>query len=273
MKELDTLRQLVGDYLPSSDIDIINQAYELANVAHDGQQRKTGEPYITHPIATAIVLARFTLDAPTIAAALLHDVPEDTPITINEIKTRFGEEIASLVDGVTKLSQVRLKKTWQDDYGDDNQSSESFETFDRHVETLRKMFLAMSHDLRVILIKLADRLHNASTLEGLPKEKQQRIALETLQVYAPLANRLGIGQIKGKLEDLTFPYAMPEEAKRVKQMVKDEFAARQKYIEKVRRVILTELAGDGIRAEAHGRAKHIYSLYKKLKRNDLGIRN
>lgn len=264
------LLRIVSGYLSKHDVSLVAKAFDFAQKAHVGQLRRTGEPYIIHPLATALILAEYRLDATTIAAALLHDVCEDTPVTLQTIQQTFGPEIAVLVDGVTKLSRVRLKKNWQISYKGYHAShqSENFETFDRHVETLRKMFLAMSRDIRVVLIKLADRLHNMETLGALPPDKRRRIAQETLEVFAPLANRLGIGQLRGRLEDLAFPYAFPEEYTNLKTRLGTTIERRQKYIERVRRILLKRLAGIGIRAEAHARVKHIYSLWRKLQRHD-----
>lgn len=266
------LLEKTGRYLSADDLVKIRSAFDFAVQAHAGQFRKSGESYIVHPLATAETLADYRLDATALIAALLHDVPEDTAITLGQVRTTFGDEVANLVDGVTKLSQVRLKKTWLASYNEETHTEAtgniSFETFERHVETLRKMFLAMSKDIRVILIKLADRLHNMRTLDALPPEKQRRIAQETLQVYAPLANRLGIGQLKGELEDLAFPYAFPEEYRWVYQLAGAEIEKRRKHTERVRRVLLKRLIAQGIRADAHARVKHIYSLWRKLLRHD-----
>lgn len=269
----ENLFQALESYLDATQIADIRRALDFASAAHKNQKRKSGEAYIIHPIATTMILAEYHLDPTTLQAALLHDVPEDTTKTITDIEREFGKDVAALVDGVTKLSQVRLKKNWLAALLRKQQVSgnENFEGFDRHVETLRKMFLAMSRDIRVILIKLADRLHNMETLGSLPAEKQLRIAQETLQVYAPLANRLGIGQLKGRLEDLAFPYAFPEEYQWVKKEVSVELAKRSRSIEKVRRVLLKRLAAIGIRAEGHARAKHLYSLWKKLLRHDRNL--
>ncbi|MBU6415495.1 HD domain-containing protein, partial [Patescibacteria group bacterium] len=177
----------------NKDLALISEAYDFAARAHQKQKRKSGEPYIIHPLATAMQLAEMKLDSATVAAALLHDVCEDTTITKDEIKKKFGEEIAFIVDGVTKLDKIRYKGT------------------ERSAESLRKMFLAIAEDIRIVLLKLVDRVHNMETLQYLPPEKQKRIALETLEIYAPLAYRLGIGEISGKLEDLAFPYVYPKE--------------------------------------------------------------
>lgn len=265
-----TFLETVATYLPPADVSKLANTITYADEAHAGQRRQSGEEYLIHPIATAGILAFYHLDTATLQAALLHDVPEDTDRTGPDIQRHFGKEVARLVDGVTKLSQVRLKKSWLASLqaSSDENRSENFENFDRHVETLRKMFLAMSHDIRVVLIKLADRLHNMATLGSLTPDKRVRIAQETLQVYAPLANRLGIGQLKGQLEDLAFPHAYPEAYAWLSEKLTSELTRRERYIERVRRILLKRLAAIGIRAEGHARAKHIYSLWKKLERHD-----
>ncbi len=264
------LLELVASYLPKDDQAVILAAYTYAQTSHAGQQRISGEPYIIHPLATALTLAEYHLDRDAISAALLHDVPEDTGVTLREIKRQFGETVARLVDGVTKLAKVRLKQNWQASYrgSHTDHGRENFEAFERHVETLRKMFLAMSHDIRVVLIKLADRLNNMETLASLSPDKQRRIAQETLEVYAPLANRLGIGQLKGRLEDLAFPYAFPDDYTWLNHQIHLEIGQRQRSIERLRRILLKRLVAIGIRAEAHARTKHLYSLWKKLLRHD-----
>ncbi len=266
---LKLLRQ-TATYLPKTDTELIAKAFDVARNAHAGQVRDTGEAYLIHPLATAQILADYQLDTMTIAAALLHDVCEDTPMTLAQVRSAFGSEIASLVDGVTKLGKVRLKRGWQADYKGfhTNHHNENFEAFDQHVKTLRKMFLAMSRDIRVVLIKLADRLHNMETLAAVPASKQRRIAQETLEVFAPLANRLGIGQLRGRLEDLAFPYAFPQEYAELKSQLAGTLEKRQRSVERVRRVLLKRLAAIGIRGEGHARVKHIYSLWKKLERHD-----
>ncbi|MBI4175294.1 bifunctional (p)ppGpp synthetase/guanosine-3',5'-bis(diphosphate) 3'-pyrophosphohydrolase, partial [Candidatus Berkelbacteria bacterium] len=263
-----TLFETIGSYLAPAEIERVQKAYRWAEHAHAGQLRQSGEPYLIHPVATARLLADYHLDSATLAAALLHDVCEDTPFTLAEIRKNFGDEIAQLVDGVTKLSQVRLKKTWHEVYHGTHAAAlgENFESFDRHVETLRKMFIAMSQDIRVVLIKLADRLHNMETLDALAPEKQRRMAQETLEVYAPLADRLGIGSLKGRLRDLAFPYAFPDEYVWLTKLIAPLKNRKEASVERVRRVVLKRLAAQGVRGEAHGRAKHIYSLWKKLLR-------
>lgn len=255
---------MAEEYLSGRDLNLIKTAYEFAAQAHDGQLRNSGEPYIIHPLAVAHTLVSLHLDAPSIAAAFLHDVPDDTPRTIDDIKRQFGPEVAGLVSGVSKLGKVRIKKNWLRFLKKEQETN-----FDRHIENLRKMFMAMSQDIRVIIIKLADRLHNMQTLEFLPKEKQQRIAKETLEIYAPLANRLGMGEFKGQLEDLAFPYIYPEEYHQLLSQIKEEFAVRQRYIERVKKELAKELVKNKIEIlKIDGRVKHYYSLYQKLFRHD-----
>ena len=191
----------VRKYHPSDDISMIEKAYELARKAHEGQKRKSGEPYIIHPLDVAIILADLEMDQETIAAGLLHDVVEDTIYTKDEIEKEFGTDVANLVDGVTKLKKIKLSG----DYADKTQAQQEMQA-----ENLRKMFLAMVKDIRVILIKLADRLHNMRTLQYQPPEKQKRIAQETLDIYSPIASRLGISKIKVELDDLSLKYLKPD---------------------------------------------------------------
>jgi GTP pyrophosphokinase len=198
------------------------------------------------------------LDAATIEAALLHDTLEDTNVSYEKISSIFGSDVAQIVAGVSKTGKVQLKGRAY------KASSHESELQKRQIENLKKMFLVMSSDLRVVLIRLFDRLHNMQTLWALPKAKQRRIAKETMEIYAPLANRLGMGELKGQLEDLSFPYVYPKKFKVVKSRVGEKIDERQRYIEKVKKFINAELAKENIRAEIHGRAKHLYSLYKKL---------
>lgn len=225
----------------------IRHAYEFADKAHLGQLRKSGEPYINHPFATAYKLIDMNMDETTVIAGILHDVPEDTQITLEDVKKEFGEEVAHLVAGVTKLGQVKYRG------------------IERYMENLRRMFIAMAKDIRVIVIKFADRIHNLETLSSLPPNKQRRIAMESLEIYSPIANRLGMGEIKGNLEDLSFPYIYPEEYKWIQEKVIPFRRARQKILEAAIvdiKFILDDHQIDYI--SIHGRAKHIYSLYNKL---------
>jgi len=233
---------------------LITKAYHFADAAHKGQKRKSGAPYITHPLATALRLAQMHLDAQTIAAGLLHDVCEDTNIKIDQLKKEFDETIAFLVEGVTKLDKVHY-------HGNA-----------RSAESLRKMFLAIGEDIRIVLIKLVDRLHNMSTLEYLPPEKQQRIALETLDIYAPLSYRLGIGELKGQLEDLAFKYVYPNEYQWLNKSLSDRFEWRTQFIEQLKIKITKELTQENIGfLDIHARAKHLYSLYRKLMKYDMDL--
>jgi len=239
---------------PGADISVINDAYEFAAIAHAGQKRLSNDDYIQHALETAKRLAELKMDLPTIAAALLHDVPEDTNYTLNDIKKKFGKEIAQLVEGITKLGTLKYRG------------------LERYAENLRKMFLAMTEDIRTIIIKFADRLHNLETLEYLRPDKRKRIALETLEIYAPIAHRLGMGEIKGQLEDLSFPYAYPKEYEWIKNLSENKLKIEKKYIEKIKKVIQKELIENGVAViSIHGRIKHIYSLYKKLLEKDKNI--
>src|SRR5919108_1902260 len=210
---LDDLLLRMRAYLPQADLSVVRQAYEFAARAHAGQVRGTGEPYVQHPLETALLLADLQLDRATIAAGLLHDVPEDTAVSLQEIEAAFGREIARLVDGVTKLSRISL---------------ESLEV--QQAENLRKMFLAMAEDIRVVLIKLCDRLHNVRTLDGKPPADRKRIARETLEIYAPLAHRLGIWELKWRLEDGAFYHLEPEKYQELRRLLAETRTSRERYI-------------------------------------------
>ncbi|GAX91459.1 (p)ppGpp synthetase [Effusibacillus lacus] len=241
------LCEKVARYGTPEDVALVRRAFEFANNAHIGQKRCSGEAYIMHPIAVAEILADLELDAVTLAAALLHDVVEDTPVTEEELIGEFGSEIKELVDGVTKLGRLKyLSKEEQ------------------QAENLHKMFLAMAKDIRVILIKLADRLHNMRTLKHLPPEKQQRIASETLEIFAPLAHRLGISKIKFELEDTALRYMNPQQYYRIVNLMAKKRAEREQYIQEVIEGLKAKLKEIEIDAEVNGRAKHIYSIYRKM---------
>lgn len=234
--------------------DLARRAYEFARTAHQGQKRSSGEPYFNHCLATAKTLISMRLDVKTIIAGVLHDVVEDTKYTLQDIKKNFGEEIAFMVESVTKLGKIKFR-------GDQQK-----------IENLRKMFLAMAEDVRVVLIKLADRLHNMRTLQFVPPEKQKRIALETLEIYVPLAHRLGMGEIKGHLEDLAFQYLYPKEYKWVIDNISEKYQKREKYIERITPIITQELGKENILPlKIDARAKHYYSLYKKLLKHDMNF--
>lgn len=250
-KELEKLINTIKEREIASDIELLRLAFDFASDAHAGQNRASGEPYIMHPLATAQKLAEMRLDMPTIIAGLLHDIPEDTEVTLAEIEKNFGKEIARLVEGITKLGKLKYRG------------------MERYAENLRKMFVAMSDDIRVILIKFADRLHNLKTLDALPPDKRFRIAKETLEIYAPIADRLAIGQIKGELEDLSFPYVYPEDYKWITTIIPREYKIKEKYLQEVKDKVKKKLSEENITIDEisiQGRTKHLYSLYKKLLR-------
>ena len=251
------------NYLNESDKKIVRRAFMFAKLAHEGQKRQTGEPFITHSVEAAIFIAKLKLDKDTIAAAILHDVCEDTTCELATIRKEFGRDVANLVDGVTKLDKIRITRKWFF-----ITSKERLPEFDQQVETLRKMFVAMAKDIRVIIIKLGDRLHNMKTLNGLPEEKRFQIAQETIEIYAPLAYRLGMGELKGDLEDLAFPYVYPKEYAELQAKIKNKLKEKEKYIEKLKKTLTRKLFKLGIKAEIHGRTKHLYSLWRKLQRYD-----
>jgi len=234
-------------YLKPQDIDQIWDGYRFAYQAHDGVVRKTGEPYIIHPVSVACILADLHMDMPTILAALLHDVVEDTPITTDDIKEKFGQQVAELVDGLTKLDKIEFQSASQ-----------------AQAENFRKMLLAMSQDVRVILVKLADRLHNMQTLEAMKPEKQRLIAKETLEIYAPIANRLGLNAIYQELEDLSFQYLYPMRFRAISKAIKAARGNRKEVVSKILESIKQQLTSLNIEAEVSGREKHLYSVYKKM---------
>ncbi|HEY6058047.1 MAG TPA: HD domain-containing protein, partial [Candidatus Limnocylindrales bacterium] len=250
---IDPLRQqlidAVADHYPAADLAGIGRALDFAVDAHGDQRRASGEPYVTHPIAAALTLAELGIDPIAIQAALLHDVPEDTEYSLPDIEERFGPEVAHLVDGVTKLSKF---------------STHSHEQ--QQAENIRKMFLAMAEDIRVVLIKLADRLHNMRTLAALPLEKQQRIARQTMEIYAPLAERLGIWQVKWELEDLAFKTLEPDRYRELARLLDTRRKGRESYIDRAMDQLRPELEKAGIEADLSGRPKHIFSIWKKMQR-------
>ncbi|MBX3082678.1 MAG: bifunctional (p)ppGpp synthetase/guanosine-3',5'-bis(diphosphate) 3'-pyrophosphohydrolase [Anaerolineae bacterium] len=247
------------------DQKLILDAYELAADAHHDQFRKSGEPYMIHPVAVAEILSELKMDASTIAAALLHDVVEDTPITLIDLERRFGLTVARLVDGVTKMDRIPTETT---DNGARPKGA-SNKPGSKDAETFRKLFLAMGNDIRVVLIKLADRIHNMRTLGHLAPDRQKRMARETLDIFAPLANRLGIWQMKWELEDLSFRYLNPEKYKEIAEALAERRTDRQKYLERVKQKIETALAAANIKASVSARPKHIYSIYKKMERKQV----
>jgi guanosine-3',5'-bis(diphosphate) 3'-pyrophosphohydrolase len=240
-------------YLPADKVAAIELAHDFARKAHEGQFRESGDPYLEHPLQTALILSELQLDANSIIAALLHDIPENCGVAITEIQAAFGDEVAKLVDGTTKLGRLSL-------------SGEALATTETQMENLRKMLVAMAEDLRVVFIKLADRLHNMRTLQALSPEKQHRIAQETLEIYAPLSHRLGIWELKWQLEDLSFRYLEPEKYKKVARLIAARRGQRERLISRVLRTLETEFYKVGLKAEISGRPKHIYSIYQKMER-------
>ncbi|PMP69096.1 MAG: GTP pyrophosphokinase [Thermodesulfobacterium geofontis] len=255
MVTLSKILDEIQSYLPGCNTRIVEKAYEWAARFHEGQLRKSGEPYLSHPMEVAYILAQMKLDLPTIAAGLLHDVVEDSQISIDEIKREFGEEVAFIVDGVTKLKSL----------------PGSVDKLSKQAESLRKIILAMSKDLRVILVKLADRLHNMRTLEYQAEHKRQRIAKETLEIYAPLAGRLGIDWVKCELEDLAFKYLYPKEYERLKIEVEKRVKEAEEYVKNIKDILSDLLERNNIQGRVLGRVKHLYSVYKKLQKYNLTI--
>src|SRR6266540_4375453 len=249
-RSLDHLRrqllESVGRHYPQADLEKVGSAFDLAVEAHADQLRASGEAYVTHPIASAQIVADLGIDPIAVQAALLHDVPEDTEYNLSDLEERFGAEVARLVDGVTKLSKFSTHTHEQ-----------------QQAENIRKMFLAMAEDIRVVLIKLADRLHNMRTLSALPTDKQQRIARQTMEIYAPLAERLGIWQIKWELEDLAFQVLEPEAFAELARRLDTRRRGRESYVERAIAALRPELKAAGIEAELSGRPKHLYSIHKK----------
>lgn len=240
----------------SESVKQITKAFHFSDKAHHGQKRKSGEDYIVHSLHVAKILAEIGMDEKTVVAGLLHDVPEDTEATLAEIEKEFGSEVAYLVDGITKLGKIKLRGSKEEYY----------------LENLRKMFLAMAQDIRVVIIKLADRLHNMRTLRHLTPEKQERIARETLEIYAPIANRLGIGEIKGELEDICFMYLEPEHYAETKKIEETYLHDGKDYMERIVSFFRNFLEKEKIQVTAiSGRTKHLYRLYQKLKRHDMDI--
>ncbi|WP_276352938.1 RelA/SpoT family protein [Cohnella caldifontis] len=244
---IEQLLDKASGYMKEQDLKRIRDAYEFAEEAHRGQTRKSGEPYIQHPVAVAEILAGMQMDVATIEAALLHDVVEDTNVTLDDLQARFGETLAGLVDGLTKLERIQFRSK-------EEQQNENY----------RKMFVAMANDIRVILIKLADRLHNMRTLKFQSEESQRRIAHETLEIYCPIAHRLGISTIKWEMEDIALRFLNPQQYYRIAHLMKMKRAEREQYINDLIAKIREKLNEMGIQGDISGRPKHIYSVYKKM---------
>ncbi len=254
MLQVDQLIERVRTYQPSANADLIQRAYDYSFRMHAGQTRKSGQPYIVHPVSVAGIIADLRLDAASVCAGLLHDVVEDTLATTEDITKEFGGEVAELVDGVTKLSKINFTSSQ-----------------DREAENFRKMVVAMARDIRVLLIKLCDRLDNMRTLEHVSRDAQERIARETLEIYAPLSNRLGIQAFKSELEDLSFKYLEPDAFAELVAQMHQTKKERDKYITEVCKTLSSRLAEQGFAADVNGRAKHLYSVYRKMKSQESGL--
>ncbi|HMA59403.1 MAG TPA: bifunctional (p)ppGpp synthetase/guanosine-3',5'-bis(diphosphate) 3'-pyrophosphohydrolase [Halanaerobiales bacterium] len=250
--EIEVLLKKIRSDMDDPDLDIVKNAYEIANEAHEGQYRVSGEPYIEHPINVAYILADLGLDIISISAALLHDVVEDTKFTRDDIEEMFGNEVALLVDGVTKLTKLDFKSKEE-----------------HQAESLRKMFLAMAKDIRVVLIKLADRLHNMRTLEHLGREKQIFKSEETIEIYAPLAHRLGMSRMKSELEDLSFYFLQPDVYDELKKKLKENRSSRNRNIQNAISTLREKIKEQDLNAEIYGRSKHLYSIYQKMQRKEV----
>lgn len=253
MTEIEEIERLILEYNPKADLRLIEKAYNFAkNIAHEGQLRETGEPYVQHPIEVAKILIGLKVQSSTVAAAFLHDTVEESPVTLKRIKQEFGTEIAGLVEGVTKIDKVHFES--KDDYT---------------AENLRKILLATAKDMRIMLIKLADRLHNMRTLKAVKPQKQERIAAETLSIYAPIAHKLGMWQMKGELEDLSLRYLEPEVYQKLRDRINEKRSERDEKTREFIDIIRKKLEAKGISADVVGRAKFFYSIYKKMKRKNV----
>ena len=248
------LQEVTGAYLSEEDEELLARAFSFADMAHKGQCRKSGEPFIVHPVEVALILADLRMDVETLCAALIHDTVEDSDVTLAEVEETFNERIAHLVDGVTKISRIEVESL-----------------SDEQAQTIRKMFVAMSKDIRVIVIKLADRLHNMRTLAALREDRRIFKSRETLEIYAPIAHRLGINSIKWELEDLAFFYLEPNKYKQISRMVTESRAEREEYLEQIIGILHGEMEKVGIQAQIMGRPKHLYSIYQKMTKKGKGF--
>ena len=253
----DQLGELIGrihSYNPHADAALVRRAYEYSARMHGAQKRKSGEPYVTHPLNVALLIAELKLDLPSIVTGLLHDVVEDTRASLEEVQSLFGAEVAGLVDGVTKVSKITFLSREE-----------------KQAENFRKMIIAMAHDIRVVLIKLADRLHNMRTLAALPPERQEEISRETLEIYAPIAHRLGMYSLKSELEDNAFRYLNPSAYAMLKAYVAKTRAERDEYIRSVIEILSRRLGEAEVKAEVTGRPKHFYSIHTKMREEELSF--
>ncbi|ANM28542.1 GTP pyrophosphokinase [Acidobacteria bacterium Mor1] len=254
VRRFEDILERVAEHDPNSDQDLLRRAYVFSAREHRNQKRRSGEPYLVHPLEVAYILAELRLDTASVVAGLLHDVVEDTLTTIDNVADYFGRDVAAIVEGVTKISKLNFQSTEQ-----------------AQAENLRKMILAMTHDVRVILVKLADRIHNMRTLEHLKPEKRERIARETLDIFAPIANRLGIGKVKTELEDLSFRYIDPLAYRSLESALAARRKVSEEFIEETRKRLEQTIAEQGIEAEISGRVKHLYSIYRKMRAQKIGV--
>ena len=254
MTQFESVIRKVESYRPGDDLAVLRNAYRLCLEKHEGQKRLSGEPYISHPLEVTNILAELRLDAVCLAAGMLHDVVEDTPTSVEGLEEQFGPEVAHIVEGVTKISRIHFLSPEQ-----------------QQAENFRKMLLAMVDDVRVVLVKLADRLHNMRTLEHLPPEKRRRIAHETLEIYAPIAHRLGMGKIRGELEDLAFRHLEPEAYQEVKKAVEGRRKVNEHFLAEVRGLVEGKMKENSVPARIEGRIKRLYSIWQKLKRQNIAI--
>lgn len=269
---LDLLLAETREYMPPVAIESVERAHDFAASAHQGQFRKSGEPYLVHLIATGYYLAALRLDVTSIVAGLLHDTIEDTDVTYDDLDKSFGHAVARIVDGVSKFGEIGHRhRLWEAGREQEEARRQRVDRAKQQAENVRKMFLAMAEDPRVVIVKLADRLHNMRTLDYQSPEKQRRIALDTREIYAPLAGRLGIGTVKSALEDLSFKYLEPDAYWWLVNQLAEQRAARESYIQEMSDTLREHLAAQGIEAEVTGRAKHLYSIYKKLVRSDVNM--
>ena len=250
----DALVAAYREHHPGTSVDDLTDAYELASRVHDGQMRLTGDPYITHPLVVAEILTNFEQGRDTIIAALLHDVVEDTDVTLEAVEAQFGAGVARLIDGVTKMDRIKFSTRKE-----------------QEAATIRKMAIAIAKNREVLLLKLVDRLHNIRTIEPLSPDKQQRVAVETLEIYAPLAHRYGVQEIKHEMEDRCFALLHPKRTAELEELVRRRSPQRDTILEKVQSEVHASLSGAGIEAEIIGRPKHVYSIYRKMVASGLGF--
>ena len=252
--QLDELVRRVQAYNPQADTALIRRAYDYSARMHVEQKRKSGEPYVIHPLNVALIIAQLRMDLPSVVTGLLHDVIEDTGASLNEVQGLFGEEVARLVDGMTKVSKITFSSREE-----------------KQAENFRKMIIAMAHDIRVVLIKLADRLHNMRTLDHLSPDRQEEISRETLEIYAPIAHRLGIYWLKSELEDFSFRYLNPSAYATLKAYVAKTRGEREEYIKSVLEILSRRLKESGVEAEVTGRPKHFFSIHSKMQQEELNF--